>query len=107
MPKVLFLMPNDDLAAYASEVLADQHSDIFITKGYWTDSIPIVENFLASGGEVVIARAGTAEIIRRTLNIDVMDLPITGFDIIRSVEEARKLGQKIAVVASRKMIDGI
>ena len=107
MSQALFLLPDDSMLDYTREVLAAAHADITVAKGFGYEAIPIVETFLSIGGEVVIARGGTAKIIRNAFNTNVVEVPITGFDIIRAVEEARQYGSQIAVVASYKMIEGI
>ena len=107
MSQALFLLPDDSMLDYTREVLAAAHADITVAKGFGYEAIPIVETFLSIGGEVVIARGGTAKIIRNAFNTNVVEVPITGFDIIRAVEEARQYGAQIAVVASYKMIEGI
>jgi|GEM_PF-4907467 len=42
--------------------------------------------------------------IRHVADITVVETPITGFDIIRSVQEATKYGKKIALIAFSKVL---
>lgn len=108
MSNILFLVPDESMVQYTSDVLSShQHSNITVKTGYGYDAIPIAKQFLSDGGEVVIARAGTALILRNALDITIVETPITGFDIIRAVQEARTYGTNIAVIASNSMIEGI
>lgn len=107
MSKILFLVPDENMVEYTKEVLSHHHKDITVAVGYWHEAIPIAKQFIADGGEVIIARAGTAGLLREKLNTTIVETPITGFDIIRAVQEAKKYGENIAVVASSKMIEGI
>jgi PAS domain S-box-containing protein len=49
--------------------------------------------------EIIIARGGTAEALRNlSSNISVVDIPVTGFDIIKAILEAEKMWEKVCIV---------
>lgn len=108
MTKILYLVPDDSMLTYTREILKEKFSDIIVEKGIWDEGANITKKMLPQGIEVVIARGGTIQSIRQAANVTVVETPITGFDIIRSVQDARKYGKKIALIAfSSSMLEGV
>lgn len=108
MTKILYLVPDDSMLTYTQEILKEKFPDIIVEKGIWDEDATITNKMLEKGIEVVIARGGTIQSIRQVANITVVETPITGFDIIRSVQEALKYGKKIALIAfSSSMLEGV
>jgi PAS domain S-box-containing protein len=106
--KIAFIAPDDTIFQTATSALAASHSDIIITKGLLSQGVEVGRQLAASGFEVVITRGGTAALIRDTIpEVSVVDVIITGFDIIRAVEQAKAFGNCIGVVAFPSMLLGI
>ncbi|KUO78699.1 MAG: hypothetical protein APF81_27730 [Desulfosporosinus sp. BRH_c37] len=109
MTKILYIVPDDSMVTYTRKILKEKFSDIIVEKGIWDEGANITKKMFAKGIEVVIARGGiTVQSIRQVDNITVVETPITGFDIIRSVQEAKKFGNKLALIAfSSSMLEGV
>ena len=71
--KILFLVPDDSMIQYTIDTLSHQHGDITVATGFGYEAIPMAKRFLSDGGEVIIARAGTAVILRKALNITIVE----------------------------------
>jgi len=106
--KILFLVPDATMVAYTESVLKEERLEIPVEHGMWIGGIDIARKYVAQGFDVIVARAGTANLIRNAnLGLSVVELPLTGIDIIRAVEKARLFGKRIAVVAFQSMVLGI
>ncbi len=106
--RILFLVPDGTMVVYTRNTLRENDLDIPVLHGMIENFQSVVREYVAKGLEVVIARAGTADAIRSAgLGVTVVELPITGIDIIRAVGKARAFGARIAVVAFRSMVLGI
>ncbi len=106
--KIAFLAPNDDLQRIARAVLAGTHPDIEIRLGLLSEGVAVARQLIDAGTEIIITRGGTAEAIREAgLVVSIVEVPITGFDLIRAAEKARAYGPKVAVVAFPSMVMGI
>nr|WP_255319536.1 sigma 54-interacting transcriptional regulator [Dendrosporobacter quercicolus] len=93
---------------YTRQVLAPGHSDIELEVAFFLKAVELLPNRIAQGLEIVAARAGTALAIKQAqLNIAVVEIPITSFDIIRVITEGRLQGKNIAIVTYSNMILGI
>lgn len=108
MPLIAFLAPDGNVLNMARSVFNDRHNDIVIEEGLLSAGVNRAASLVQEGIEIIIARGGTASAIRRAnLPLTVVEIPITGFDIIRTVEKAEQYGRVIAVVAFPSMIEGI
>src|SRR3954453_380791 len=50
------------------------------------------------GTDVIISRGGTAQLIKKAVRIPVIDMQLSGYDMIRSLTLASNLKDKIAIV---------
>ncbi|MDU4960347.1 MAG: sigma 54-interacting transcriptional regulator [Sporomusaceae bacterium] len=108
MANILFLVSDAAMINYAKEVLAPGYPDIELKTAFHRSAVKLLPNHIAQGLEVVAARAGTALAIKQAqLNISVVEIPITSFDIIREVNEANLYGKNIAIVTYSTMILGV
>jgi transcriptional regulator with PAS, ATPase and Fis domain len=108
MPLIAFLAPDEDILATARATLADTHPDVHIEQGLLSAGVGKARKLAQKGVEVVITRGGTAEAINEArLGLTVVEIPITGMDMIRALEEARHYGRRIGVIAFPSMIMGI
>ena len=108
MPLIAFLAPDEDMLATARATLAKTHPDILLAHGLLSAGVRKARTLAREGVEIVVTRGGTAAAIKEAqLGLTVVDVPITGLDMIRALEEARHCGRRIAVIAFPSMIMGI
>ncbi len=108
MPLIAFLAPDEEMLAAARTTLAKTHSDILLEQGLLSAGVRKARMLARRGVEIVITRGGTAVAINEArLGLTVVEVPITGLDMIRALEEARHYGRRIAVIAFPSMIMGI
>jgi transcriptional regulator with PAS, ATPase and Fis domain len=105
---ITFLAPDEKILSTAQTALAQSHADIRIEQGLLSAGVEKARELINDGTEIIISRGGTAKAIKETFpDIIVVELPITGFDILRTVHQARRLGRRVGVVAFASMILGI
>jgi len=108
MPLIAFLAPDEDMLATARATLAKTHPDVLLEQGLLSAGVRKARTLAREGVEIVITRGGTAAAINEArLGLTVVEVPITGLDMIRALEEARHYGRRIAVIAFPSMIMGI
>ena len=108
MALISFLAPDDSLLEKAKAALINNHNDIPVYKGLLSEGVVVASSLLEQGTEIIITRGGTASAIRNAaIPVTVVEVPITGFDILRCVEQARQHGKVIGVVTFPSMIVGI
>lgn len=108
MTKITFLAPAERLLDEARCALEGNDKDIDFSVGLLSEGVRVVSSLVSRGTEIVISRGGTASAIRDSgQDVIVVDIPVTGFDIIRAIEKAKCHGTHIAAVAFPAMIRGI
>ena len=99
MKKIALLMPDENRLAEVKELLRDYEDEVVYEVASLRNGAQVVHNLVRQGIEVVIARGESAANIKKANpEVVVVDVSITGFDLVRAVESARKFGENIAVV---------
>jgi PAS domain S-box-containing protein len=108
MSLITFLAPDTSMLERARSLFKTQHIDIKIEKGLLSEGVIIARSLVANGTEIIITRGGTASAIRNAgLEVIIVQIPITGFDIIRTVEKAKLHGHRIGAVSFPTILQGI
>ncbi len=108
MKKIALLAPSEDKLNRIRELLKDYEEELVFAVGSLNDGVSKAGELVKRGIEIVIARGETAYNIRDAYpDIVVADVPISGFDLALALEEARKAGDKIAVVCFASMLEQI
>jgi len=99
MKKIALLMPDENRLAEVKSLLMEYRDEVIFEVASLLNGAQVVKNLMYQGVEVVIARGESAANIKNANpEIVVVDVSITGFDLVRAVESARKFGENIAVV---------
>lgn len=108
MSLITFLTPDINMLNQAREAFKPHHSDIDIEVGLLSQGVNMAAEYVSAGTEIIITRGGTALALKNAgLEVAIVEIPITGFDIIRTVEKAKVYGSHIGAVAFPSMILGI
>ncbi len=108
MPRISFLAPDISMFERARELFRTQHRDIHIEKGLLSEGVVIASALIAQGTEIIITRGGTATALRNAgLEATIVEIPITGFDIVRTIEKAKRHGRKIGAVSFPSILWGV
>jgi transcriptional regulator with PAS, ATPase and Fis domain len=108
MSKIVFLAPDEYMYDTACSVAADADYRIRVEKGLLSEGVAVARRLAEQGAEIFITRGGTAALIKEAgIEVSIVEVPITGFDIIRTVEQAKRQGSHIAVVAFSSMVLGV
>ncbi len=80
--------------------LASHHDKIQLTcyVGDLNDGLEQVKKHLNSTYDVIISRGGTAEMIRSIVHIPVIDIELSVYDILRSIQLAESYSKKFAII---------
>ncbi len=94
-----FIAPYPELALLVREVCQELHRNILIETGDLEEGARQALRMEESGMDVVISRGGTAIAIQKTVtDLPVVEIQVSGFDIIRALHHAKQQTDKIAIV---------
>ncbi|WHY02628.1 sigma-54-dependent Fis family transcriptional regulator [Neobacillus sp. DY30] len=97
--KTLFIAPYRGLKELAT-VLAKQQNDldIVIEEADLGDAIPVVKENENKGIQFIISRGGTAKLISQFTNIPVVEIKLSGYDILRTLTLIKDYQMKVHMI---------
>ena len=105
-PKIAIIAPYRELSILAAQACAELNENVIIRTGDLAEGVTLAKACVNKGIEIIISRGGTARAIRASQNIPVVEITISGFDIIRALSIARKKGNRVGVVGFKNVIYG-
>ncbi|MDF2547402.1 MAG: proprionate catabolism activator, Fis family [Anaerosolibacter sp.] len=107
MNKIGMIVPKD-LVKTATEAMNDSGVEITLLEGSMDEGVRMVNDLEDSPYEVLIARGGTDELLKKSgIEIPIVTIPITPTDILRAMKTGEKKGSKIALIAFQNMMPAI
>lgn len=97
--KILGIAPYDGIKSLMLQI-AERRKDIELTvyTGDLENGLSIARKYENSGYDVIMSRGGTAELLRKYCKIPVVDIPLSIYDIFRSIKLAENSTNKYVVV---------
>lgn len=97
--KVLAVAPYPGLSDLLKE-MSREHPNIEmdIEIADLQEAVPVVKRAEREGIEVIISRGGTASLIREHVSIPVVDIPVSGYDILRVLTLVKDSNSRVAII---------
>jgi transcriptional regulator, propionate catabolism operon regulatory protein len=97
--KTLMIAPYQAMTHLLEECRQDyKELDIHIEVANLQEAIPIAKEAENRGVDVIISRGGTSKLIEEAVNIPVIDIPVSGYDMLRVLTLANDFPGKKAIV---------
>ena len=106
MTSIAFIAPYANLASLAREICAGQHADVIVCEGLLEEGVACARQAAAAGCQVIVSRGGTANLIQTTTAIPVVEVRVTGYDILRTLSEFSGSTKTIGVIGYRNVVEG-
>lgn len=105
MNEILLVAPYDGLEQLAKKVKKLINIPFSVVTGNLNQSFDKVEKKINEGTKILVSRGGTAKYLRKKFDLQVIDIPVTSFDILRSISSISSKGyRKIAFVTTSNII---
>lgn len=101
-----FIAPYRELADIASSLSKELGDEWIIKTGDLSGGVDVARALVAEGVEIIISRGGTARAISEQLEIHVVEVEVSAFDLIRAIHSARDMSDKIGLVGFPNIIYG-
>ncbi|PZE19337.1 sigma-54-dependent Fis family transcriptional regulator [Paenibacillus xerothermodurans] len=97
--KVLAIAPYPGLKDLLQQVSKeDARFEIDIEVADLKKAIPIVASAKAQSYDIIMSRGGTSNVIRERVSTPVVDIPVSGYDILRVLTLVKNSNSKVAVI---------
>ncbi len=97
--KILAITPYEGMGELLANAARERTDlDLTIRTGNLEEGLKIAQSMtLYDNYDAVISRGGTAELIRKNLSVPVTEVPLSVYDILRSIKTAENSGEKFAI----------
>lgn len=105
--KILLIAPYKKLAIIADNLAKKLDLNITVKQGNLFRGVEIAKKEITkNNADIIISRGGTASLIRNSVNIPVIDIKVTGYDLLRTIYPLSKTKKRIAVIGYNSIIKG-
>lgn len=106
--KILLLAPYRGLKELALSLSSEQTDlDITVKEGDLEEALVIYKHLENEGYHIIISRGGTANLLRDHVPQPVVEIPLSGFDILRTLTLVKDYKGKLEMVAFPNICDGV
>lgn len=106
MHKIIFIAPDKKLAEKAAIVISKTKIPVTIYQCAMEEALKTARTALSQGAKIIISRGGSAALIKSNLNLPVIELKISGFDIAYVIKKAMAHADLIGVVGYESLVTG-
>lgn len=101
------IAPYMSMVPVIKECISDfKNIHIGFSVGDLEKGVQIAKREEKNGTNIIISRGGTAQLIRKNVNIPVIDMQLSGYDLLRSLTLASNIEDKTAVVGFSNITSG-
>mgnify|MGYP000935962474 CR=1 FL=1 len=107
MNNILLIAPYEDLEKTAKDVIKEYNLPVDVIQGNLSDGASIAKRSEEEGVEVIISRGGTYQVIKNAVNIPVVEIQVSAFDILRALKDLLDYRGPIGIVGYENVVFGI
>ena len=108
MSSIVIIAPFESLAGTAEEACTMLGEQISIVNANMDNAIALAKQAEEAGAEVIISRGTVAwRISDSDIQLPIVQIPITGYDLLRAFLEARQLGERIGIADTPDVLRGV
>jgi len=96
--KIVFVVPDEKLANTAGTVMKELNEDMEIYIGSFSEGLKHARRAVKEGANIIISRGGTGNLIKRNVEIPVVNIEFGSYDVINSIYKAIEFSDMIGVV---------
>ncbi len=104
--QICLMAPYRGLADLVRKHKRDLGFNINITVGNLEDGIEVAKEAQRQGAQAIISRGGTASLIKKYLEIPVVEIKVTGYDILNVLYPLRDKGITVGIVGYQNVVYG-
>jgi PAS domain S-box-containing protein len=105
-PMVAIIAPYPELRREAEAVVAELGANVHVLEGNLNEGVAAARLAVQEGAEVIISRGGTAMLIAQSVDIPVVEIEVSPFDIIRCLMKFKDCRGPIGVIGFPNFVYG-
>ncbi len=106
--KTLVVAPYAGLVELTNSLKADlEEFEITVIQGDLMEVLPQIDSFHLQGYDLIISRGGTATLLGKHSYLPVIDIQVSGFDILRMLTLVKGFHAPVEMIGFQNVIEGI
>lgn len=106
MKKICFIAPYEELASAAAAVVREKGLNIDVHQCPIQESVAFARAAQKEGVQILISRGGAATMLRHHLELPVVEVKVTGYDVLRALNPYRGSHETIGIVGFESVVRG-
>lgn len=102
--KIIFVVPDEKLALKTEMVINELNEDIEIYVGSYSEGLRHARRAVSEGTSIIISRGGTGNLIKKNVDIPVVNIEFGGYDVISSISKAVRYSNNIGIVGFDNLV---
>lgn len=99
MKKICLLAPYKELLTF------NEDEDILVKKyGNLSQVVSIAKEFQESGGEIIISRGGSAQILKENTDLKIIEVEISSYEIIKTLQKILEKDKPLGIVGYKNAV---
>lgn len=104
--KTLLIAPYPGLVELAAGLGAEQNDlEVTVKRGDLYEALEIAKDAAAEGYELIISRGGTAGMLREHIDLPVIEIPVSGYDILRTLLLVKDIQASMELIGFANVCD--
>ena len=106
MKKICFIAPYEELASAAAAVVREKGLNIDVRQCPIQECVAFARAAQKQGAQILISRGGAATMLRHHLELPVVEVKVTGYDVLRALNPYRGSHETIGIVGFESVVRG-
>ncbi|MCH3917055.1 MAG: sigma 54-interacting transcriptional regulator [Spirochaetia bacterium] len=105
--EIVLIAPYEDLCNKAKELTKDtKYAGIEVIQADLDAGLAIAKDKVVKGAKIIISRGGTFSLLREALDVPMVEIKISAYDLMSSYPQLLKFNEPLAIIGYRNIISG-
>lgn len=101
---IVIIAPYSTFRDLAHKALRNLNIDVYI--GDLGQGLDLARHLIKNGKNIIVSRGGTAQLLKKKLEIPIVDIKVNGYDLLRAIEKYKNVDKQISIIGYPSVIKG-
>ncbi len=107
MKEIVLIAPYEKMYGLSLELIRQHgYTNVDVAKGDLREGVRVASQVVDAGAKVLISRGGTFTLIRDAINVPIVEIQTSAYDVIANVRNVIGQDQPLAIVGHRNIVYG-
>jgi PAS domain S-box-containing protein len=106
MKEIVLIAPFEELGRKAKKIVTENNLNAEVIIGDLSQGVKEARRAVQAGARVLVSRGGTYKMIKNAVNVPVVEIKMSSFDILRGFKNLYGYSGKVGIAGYKNIIDG-